>query len=198
MSKISASFYTQTDVVLLAKNLLGSLLITQIDGKKTVGMITETEAYAGAFDKACHAHRMKRSKKCSVMYEKGGVAYVYLCYGIHHLFNVVTNQKNVPEAVLIRAVYPLLGIDAMLNRRKKRTTKNLVNGPGKLCQAFGIDLKQNGSSLVKNTIWIEHKYQIKEEHIQITPRIGIDYAEEDALLPYRFFLPEKLQKRYVS
>src|ERR1051326_6683267 len=117
--KLQRDFYTREDVVLIAKELLGKVLFTKVEGKTTAGIITETEAYAGVSDKASHAYRGRRTARTEIMYSEGGAAYVYLCYGIHHLFNVVTNKKDVPHAVLVRAVRPFDGTPVILKRRNK-------------------------------------------------------------------------------
>lgn len=183
-----APFYQRTDVVAVAKDLLGKYLFTQIGGLLTGGMIIETEAYGGVVDKACHAYNGRRTKRTEIMYAPGGVSYVYFCYGMHHLLNVVTNVKDIPEAVLIRAILPTEGIEKMLQRRNKEALdKTLTSGPGALCQALGITLEHNGLSLSHSPLWIEDRgVKLKEDQILKTPRIGIDYAGEDALLPWRF------------
>lgn len=191
------SFYTRKDVVTIAKELLGKVLTTQIDGVKTSGLITETEAYAGAADKASHAYGNRRTNRTEVMYRKGGTAYVYLCYGIHHLFNVVTNYENIPHAVLIRAVEPLEGIAEMLKRRGMETVKpSITAGPGALSKALGISTKHTGLPLSDNLISIEDRgIIIKPEDIITATRVGVAYAAEDALLPYRFYIKGN---KYVS
>ena len=188
--KLKESFYLQDDVVMITRELLGKYLLTNIDGVLCVGIITETEAYAGTSDRASHAYGGKRSNRTEVMFHEGGIAYVYLCYGIHSLFNIVTNVENVPHAVLIRAIHPMSGIDEMLKRTKKsKTGSGLTNGPGKLSKALGIHHKPTGVSLSGNKIWLEDRgVKIDEKDILVTPRIGIDYAGDDALLPYRFLL----------
>lgn len=190
MPTLKRSFYLQQDVVLVAKALLGKVLCTRINGKFTSGIITETEAYAGNNDKASHAFGGRRTKRNEVMYAKGGTSYVYLCYGIHHLFNVVTNTKDVPHAVLIRAVKPLEGIDTILQRRKQTSlAKNTSGGPGTVSQALGISTKLNGCDLIGKTIWLSDEgINVVQENITYGPRIGVDYAGEDAKLPYRFVL----------
>jgi DNA-3-methyladenine glycosylase len=182
------SFYLNEDVVQVAKDLLGKVIVTKIDGVTTSGIITETEAYAGITDKASHAFGGRRTNRTEVMYAKGGVAYVYLCYGIHHLFNVVTNAKDLPHAVLIRAIEPVKGIDAMLQRRKKTILQpQLTSGPGAMSMALGIHTSHTGLSLAKGIITI-HDEGLSVEDIIATTRIGVDYAKEDALLPYRFYI----------
>lgn len=186
--KLKSTFYTQHDVVSVSKQLLGKVLCTQIAGEYTSGIICETEAYAGVNDKASHAYGGRRTQRTETMYARGGVAYVYLCYGIHYLFNVVTNEEEIPHAVLIRGIQPLEGIDTMLKRRNKtKLTKDICIGPGKLSQSLGISKAQNAIDLLENEIWIEdRKIEVDADLIKTSKRIGIDYAEADALLPYRF------------
>ncbi len=185
---LKASYYLNKDVVFLAKDLIGKTLCTRIKGKLTCGIITETEAYAGVTDKASHAYGGRRTNRTETMYSKGGVSYVYLCYGIHRLFNIVTNAKDIPHAILIRAIYPTKGIEEIVKRRGVKFSNNLCVGPGKVSQALGIDLLHNNLSLTGKEIWLQDdKINIKENDIQVGPRIGIDYAGEDAKLPYRFF-----------
>jgi len=189
--KIDKLYYQQKDVVKIARELLGKYLYTRIGGKViTAGIITETEAYAGAIDKASHAYGNKRTKRTEVMFHEGGVAYVYLCYGMHSLFNIVTNKEDIPDAVLIRGIKPMEGVDLMLKRtNKKKVSKDFSNGPGKVTKALGIDCKHTALDLTGNKIWLEDKgFEVKKNDIIITPRIGIDYAGEDALLPYRFII----------
>jgi len=200
MSLLPLSFYRQKDVVKIAKQLLGKTLFSEIDGMKTGGIIIETEAYGGTTDKACHAYKGKCSSRTQTMFESGGIAYVYLCYGMHNLLNVVTNEKNNPEAVLIRAIYPQIGIDMMLKRRKKKKiTSSLTSGPGSLCQALGITRKMDQHSLLKSPLWIEkNDLLIKEKDIEISKRIGIDYAEEDANRLWRFRITRQLIEALIS
>lgn len=189
MPVLKASYYLNPDVVFLAKDLLGKTICTRINNKLTCGIITETEAYAGVVDRASHAYGDRRTNRTEVMYNKGGVAYVYLCYGIHRLFNIVTNNRDIPHAVLVRAIYPTKGIEEMVKRRGQKFSANLCNGPGKVSQALGIDLVHNKVQLGGKEIWLQDDHiQIKESNIQVGPRIGIDYAGEDAKLPYRFWI----------
>jgi DNA-3-methyladenine glycosylase len=187
---LSQSFYTRKDVVKIAKDLLGKVLVTDFDGVRTSGMIVETEAYAGIADKASHAYNNRRTKRTEIMYTNGGACYVYLCYGIHHLFNVVTNVDDVPHAVLLRAVEPLEGVDMMLARRKKKQAAyTLTAGPGAMSEALGIHTSQTGTSLLDGPISIEdHGIKISPKHIVAATRVGVAYAAEDALLPYRFYI----------
>ncbi len=192
MKKLNKAYYLQQDAVAIACNLLGKKLCTHINGVYTAGIITETEAYAGANDKASHAYNNKRTPRNELMYHEGGKGYVYLCYGLHHLFNVVTNIKDVPHAVLICAIKPVDGIEHILKRRKHtKLAINTSGGPGTVSQALGISTQLNGVDLTKDTIWIEDAgITFTKKQITITPRIGVDYAEEDAKLPYRFLVKE--------
>jgi len=190
-------FYLQDDVVSIAKQLLGKVISTHINGIRTSGMIVETEAYKGITDKASHAYMGRKTKRTAPIFEQGGIAYVYLCYGIHHLFNVVTNIKEVPHAILIRAIEPLEGIEFMLERRGQSALKpSITAGPGVLSEALGITSIHSGESLLGKTISIEdRKVIIEPNSIVSTTRVGVAYAAEDALLPYRFYLSGN---RYVS
>ena len=188
MSKLSKDFYLRDDVIQISKDLLGKYLFTKIDNKITAGIITETEAYAGVSDKASHAYNNRRTNRTEIMFAEGGVSYVYLCYGIHHLFNVITNVKDTPHAVLIRAIKPIEGIDLILKRRNIIQLHNkIANGPGTVSQALGILTKHNGLNLTGNKIWIEDKgIKVMKKDIVLSPRVGVAYAEEDAKLLYRF------------
>jgi DNA-3-methyladenine glycosylase len=187
-SKLPKSFYLRKDVIQISKDLLGKVLVTNIDGIITSGIITETEAYHGPEDKASHAYNNRRTPRTEVFFHEGGIGYVYLCYGIHNLFNVVTNHADIPHAILIRAIEPLEGIDYMMQRRGKiKIDKTLSSGPGALSQALGISKKHNKISLTENTIWIEDR-NIVVESIHATTRVGIDYAEEYKDKPWRFYI----------
>ncbi|HET7819411.1 MAG TPA: DNA-3-methyladenine glycosylase, partial [Bacteroidia bacterium] len=149
--KLQKDFYIREDVVLIAKELLGKVLITNFNGAISAGIITETEAYAGINDRASHAFGGRRTARTEIMYATGGTAYVYLCYGIHHLFNVVTNQKDIPHAVLIRALKPIEGMHVILKRRKQKEISNkLSSGPGTLSQELGIQTSHSGENLLGN------------------------------------------------
>lgn len=190
MPKLPLSFYRQDDVLDISRQLLGKVLLTNFDNVLTGGMIVETEAYRAPEDRASHAYGMLRTKRNEVMYQSGGVSYVYLCYGLHALFNIVTNQEGIPHAVLIRALEPLIGIEAVLKRRRKdKVDRSLTGGPGSVAQALSITKLHNGFSLTGSQIWIEDRgIQIPKEEILASPRVGVAYAEEDALLPWRFRL----------
>jgi DNA-3-methyladenine glycosylase len=190
MKKLDKDFYNRADVVKIAKELIGKVLVTQFGEVITSGRIVETEAYAGAIDRASHAFGGRRTNRTEVMFQAGGTAYVYLCYGIHHLFNVVTNQKDIPHAILIRAVDPLQGIHTMLERTgKKSADYTLTKGPGNVSKALGIHTRHTGLNLLQDEIYIAaDDFAPAKKDIIATPRIGVDYAGEDAKLPYRFIL----------
>ena len=186
--KLPREFYCRDDVLEICRELLGKVLCTQLDGLLTKVVITETEAYAGVTDKASHAYGGRRTRRTEPMFGPGGVAYVYLCYGIHHLFNVVTNIEGTPHAVLIRAGEPLAGVDTMLARRNKSDIDStLLSGPGSLAKGLGISSALTGTDLMGDVIWIEdHQISVSPDEITAGPRVGVGYADEDALLPYRF------------
>ena len=188
VKRLSSAFYRDDDVVAISRRLLGKVLSTSIGGETTKAVIVETEAYAGVGDRASHAYGGRRTKRTEPMYAAGGIAYVYLCYGIHHLFNVVTGARDAPHAVLIRAGYALVGVETMLRRRRKAgLDRSLLGGPGSLSQALGIDTAMTGKSLAGDVIWLEdHGIDFGADAIEVTPRIGVDYAGDDAQRPYRF------------
>jgi DNA-3-methyladenine glycosylase len=184
------SFYTRPDVVQIARELIGKYLCTRINGVLTVGKIVETEAYSGEHDRACHAHGGKRTPRTGIMYQEGGVAYVYLIYGLYALFNVITNQEGKADAVLIRAVEPVTGIPEMLLRRSHaRLSPRLTAGPGVLTKALGITTRHYGTALSGDLIWLEDRQAaLAAGQILASPRVGVDYAGADAALPWRFRL----------
>lgn len=191
MRKLNVDFYQRSNVIVIAKELLGKILVTKWNGIETSGRIAEVEAYNGIIDKASHAAGGRRTKRNEVMYGNGGVSYVYLCYGIHHLFNVVTNKPGTPHAILVRALEPVRGIDVMLERTgKKKLDNTLTKGPGNVSKALGISFKQHsGISLLSKELFIaEDDFLVNRKDIVSSPRIGVDYAGEDAKLPYRFFI----------
>jgi DNA-3-methyladenine glycosylase len=184
--KLGNDFYLRDDVVAISRELLGKVLCTRLEGGLTKAIITETEAYAGVTDRASHAYGGRRTARTEPMWGDGGSAYVYLCYGIHHLFNVVTNKAGIPHAILIRAGEPLSGTDLMLKRRDKAALdKTLLGGPGSIARALGISTANTGASLMNGEIWIEDD-GIEIDAVIAGPRVGVDYAGEDAALPYRF------------
>jgi DNA-3-methyladenine glycosylase len=190
--KISRQYYLQHDTLWLARDLIGKILCTRINSELvTSGVITETEAYLGINDKASHAWSDRRTPRTATMYCMGGMAYVYLCYGIHSLFNVVTQAENIPHAVLIRGIYPFLGKEIM-NTRRFIMEHGLLSGPGKITKVLGIDTAHDRTDLTGNVIWLEDKkLKIPDDAIIVGTRIGVDYAGEDARLPYRFRLDPK-------
>ena len=190
MKRLDRKFYLRGNVLQIARELPGKFLITKFDGIVTGGMITEVEAYAGVTDRASHAFNNRRTARTEVMYAAGGTAYVYLCYGIHHLFNVVTNKTGIPHAILIRAIEPVEGIRTMMKRRKKHLLDaTLTAGPGALSEALGIHTQHTGMSLLNGNIWLEDRgVLIPEMKITETTRVGVAYAGADALLPYRFYI----------
>jgi DNA-3-methyladenine glycosylase len=193
--KLGLDFYTRQSVTTIAQELLGKYLVTKIDGKLTAGMISETEAYEGVIDRASHAYNNRRTKRTEVMYSEGGVAYVYLCYGVHHLLNIVTNVQDIPHAVLLRGIIPAEGIKIMEQRRGLNYKgASFSDGPGKAAKALGIRVTHSGCSLLGERIWIEDRgNSLKAGEISISPRIGIPYANEHALWPYRFLFSGKIK-----
>jgi DNA-3-methyladenine glycosylase len=183
------NFFTRKNVIEIARELLGKVIATSIDGMICKGKIVEVEAYSGSNDKACHAYNGRRTKRTEVMYQSGGRAYVYLCYGIHHLFNIVTNVDGKADAILVRALEPLQGHEIMKARLKSNNQK-LTNGPGILSKAMGITTRLTGKEFSSTSIWIEEGVEVLSKEIISTKRIGIDYAEEDASLPWRFYLKD--------
>src|SRR6266487_2387558 len=190
MKKLQLEFYQRKNVIEIAKELLGKILVTNWKGIVTSGRIVECEAYAGVIDKASHASGGRRTARNEIMYGKGGFAYVYLCYGIHHLFNVVTNSEEIPHAVLIRAAEPLKGINKMLERTGKEKLDNTITrGPGNVSKALAIHTAHSGLSLIsKNLFIVDDGFAYNKTEIIASPRIGVDYAGKDALLPYRFYI----------
>ena len=187
MSILDTGFYQRSDVLQISRELLGKYLFTNIDGQVTGGKIVETEAYAHRDDQATQMHLNRRNTRTEIMFQPGGVAYVYTVYRIHRMFNIITNQEGKPDAVLIRAVEPSVGLEVMKHRRALTDVKRLTAGPGMLTQALNIHREHYGISLTGELIWLEDKNEVVEEDKIITsPRVGIDYAGDDAKLPWRF------------
>lgn len=186
--RIEPSFFLQSDVLTVARNLLGKSVFTFKDGQLTGGIIVEVEAYKGVSDKASHAFGGRRTRRNEMMYHAGGVIYMYLCYGIHSMLNIVTNVEDVPDAILIRGIVPTHGEELMLRRTgKTRMTNGIGIGPGKVSKLLGLTVADNGLSLQSDAVWIEDRgVMVPDNAVHVTPRIGVDYAGEDALLPYRF------------
>ena len=180
-------FYVRDDVTLIARELLGMVLCSRIGDVLTAGIIVETEAYSQT-ERACHAYGSKRTARTSTFYHDGGITYVYLCYGIHYLFNVVTNTADVADAVLIRAIEPLDGISVMLERRgMDNIAPRIAAGPGSVSKAMGIHKEHNGMAMNSSELWIEDRgLRYSKKEIIASPRVGVDYAGDDALLPWRY------------
>lgn len=197
MKKIPLSFYARKDVVLIARELIGKIIITNFEGGITSARIVETEAYVGITDKASHSFGSRRTARNEHMYSPAGTAYVYICYGLHQMLNIVTNDKDVPDAVLIRAVEPIGGIEVMLKRTGKKTPdKTLTRGPGNVGKALGIFKHHSGSHLLGDEIYLmDDTTKIADENIGTSARIGVEGAGADALLPYRFYIK---RNKYVS
>ncbi|HKV35631.1 MAG TPA: DNA-3-methyladenine glycosylase [Pyrinomonadaceae bacterium] len=194
--KLPREFYTRSNVLTVARDLLGKLLVVPTeDGRRVSGMIVETEAYRGPEDRASHAFGGRRTKRTETMYHDGGVAYVYFVYGMYYQFNVVCNLADIPHAILVRAVEPVEGIELMRERRHQHPDHNLTNGPGKLCIALNIDRALNAADLLGDRVWLEEFQSISPRRIAKGPRIGIDYAQEWIDKPWRFWIRDN---SYVS
>ena len=190
MKKLTAQFYNRTDVVLIARELIGKIIVTDFNGQVCTGRIVETEAYIGLTDRASHSFGGKRTARNEHMYAAAGTAYVYICYGMHHLFNVVTNAKGTPDAVLIRALEPVSGVAIMLNRTGKLQLDNsLTRGPGNAAKAMGISKADSGLNLLLNEIYIaDDRFEIQDKLIGVSKRIGVEGSGDGALKPYRFYI----------
>ena len=188
-TRLPREFYTRPNVLTVARDLLGKLLVVPTrDGKRVSGIIVETEAYRGPQDRASHAYGGRRTKRTETMYDIGGTAYVYFVYGMYNQFNVVTNVSDIPHAVLVRALEPVDGIEIMRQRRQIHSDHQLTNGPGKLCIALGIDRGLDRADLTGNMVWLEQGQPVRRSKIASGPRIGIDYAEEWIDKPWRFWI----------
>jgi DNA-3-methyladenine glycosylase len=187
--KLPREFYTRSNVLTVARDLLGKLLVVPgPDDQRVSGMIVEVEAYRGPEDRASHAYGGRRTRRTETMYQQGGVAYVYFVYGMYYQFNVVSNIVDIPHAILVRALEPVEGIELMRERRHSHPDHNLTNGPGKLCLAMGIDRDLDKADLLGDRVWLEEYRKIRPAHIARGPRIGIDYAEEWIDRPWRFWI----------
>ena len=194
--KLPREFYLREDTLQIARDLIGKLLVVpNANGEKVSGMIVETEAYLGAIDKAAHSYGMRRTKRTETMFAIGGTAYVFFIYGMYYQFNVVVGAVDAPQAILIRAVEPVENTELMRSRRGKMPDKNLTSGPGKLCLALGIDKNYNNADLLGDRVWLEQFRTFSEAETKSGKRIGIDYAEEFAEKPWRFWIKDNL---YVS
>ena len=190
-SKLPRAFYTRPNVVTVARDLLGKLLVVPAaDGERVSGIIVETEAYRGPLDRAAHSYGGRRTKRTEPMYAIGGTAYVFFVYGMYYQFNVVTHAAETPHAVLIRAVEPCEGLELMRKRRQGQPDRNLTKGPGKLCIAMGIDRRLDGADLLGQQVWLEERPPVRRSQILSGPRIGIDYAGEWVSKPWRFWIKD--------
>jgi len=186
-SMLSASFYLRKDVEQLARELLGK----HLHFRDMIVRIVETEAYRAPDDRACHAYGNKRTPRTETMFLPGGHAYIYLCYGIHHLFNIVTGPKDEAHAVLIRAVEPIKGLEKMRQKRNyPKKDQSLTNGPGKWTQALGLTTALDGQSLLTDELFLTKGETVSDSEILTSKRIGVDYAGECADRPWRFFLKD--------
>ena len=195
-AKLPREFYTRSDVLKVARDLLGKrLVVSGRNGSRVSGIIVETEAYRGPEDRASHAWNGRRTQRTETMYGAGGTAYVYFVYGMYNQFNVVTNVEDIPHAILIRALEPVEGLDIMRMRRHTQPDHNLTNGPGKLCIALAIDRQLDRADLLGKSVWVEEYEKVPGRRVATGPRIGIDYAEEWVDKPWRFWIKEN---PYVS
>lgn len=193
MQKLSSDFYRRDDVALIAQELLGKYIITNFEQQYTVGRIVETEAYAGIIDKASHAYNNRRTARTEFMFGDAGHAYVYLCYGIHHLFNVVCNVAGKPDAVLIRGIEPVEGFDIMQKRfQQNKFNSSIGRGPGNVSKALGLTVKHTGLHLQQQQLFLAEEKQ-EQFTIMTSPRIGVDYAGDHAKWLYRFFIQDHPQ-----
>jgi DNA-3-methyladenine glycosylase len=189
MKKLPRDFYTRSDVLEVARDLLGKkLVVPNRNGSRVAGIIVETEAYRGPEDRASHAYNGRRTARTETMYGIGGTAYVYFVYGMYNQFNVVTGAEDTPHAILVRALEPIEGLDVMRRRRRGRSEYELTSGPGRLCLAMGIDRKLDKADLLGDRVWIEEAASISPRLIARGPRIGIDYAEEWVSKLWRFWV----------
>lgn len=197
LKKLTIDFYNRKDVVQIAKDLLGKILVTSFNDVITSGRIVETEAYNGIIDKACHSYAGKRTARNEHTYSQAATAYIYICYGMHHMFNIVTNEKEIPEVILVRAVEPIEGIETMLERAGKKTADyTLTKGPGNVGKALGLHKQFSGLDLTGDQVYIVGDgYKIAADSVGVSKRIGVEYAADDALLPYRFYIKGN---KYVS
>jgi DNA-3-methyladenine glycosylase len=196
--RLKLDFFTRKNTLRVARDLLGKLLVVpdRDSGLRVAGMIVETEAYLGEIDKAAHSYGGRRTERNEITYAEGGHVYVFFVYGMYYQLNLVTGAADHPHVVLIRAVAPVEGIELMRTRRGPMKDKNLTSGPGKLCIAFGITRELNGEDLIEGErIWVEEHRRIKKADIASGPRVGIDYAEEFAHEPWRFWVSGN---QYVS
>jgi DNA-3-methyladenine glycosylase len=197
MKKLTIDFYNRKDVVQIARELLGKIVVTRFNDQLTSGRIVETEAYVALVDKASHSFLGKRTNRNEHMYSPAGTAYIYICYGMHQMLNVVTNDEGIPDAILIRAIEPIEGIDIILQRTGKlHADYTLTKGPGNVGRALGVIRQHSGLLLLDDLLFItDDKKKYTDDETGVSPRIGINSAGPDALLPYRFYVRGN---KYVS
>lgn len=201
MGQLQRSFFAR-DTLTVAQELLGKILVHHTEGKTLKGMIVETEAYLGLSDKAAHSYGGKRTKRVETMYKQPGTVYVYFIWGMHYCLNLITAKEGIPEGVLIRAIEPVENIEQMVFNRFNKGMKelssyqkrNITNGPGKLTQAMKIDGRLNNVDICKDVLYVENGLD-RGFTVQTAKRIGIDYAQEAADYPYRFYIKDN---PYVS
>lgn len=194
MPKLTRDFFAQ-DTLKVSRALLGKYLVRTLPDGALCARITETEAYVGRSDKACHAYGYRRTRRTETLYAPPGTAYIYLIYGMYHCLNFVTEPEGEPCAVLLRGVEAVKGADVMARNRFGRglaemtanQKKNFLNGPGKVCRALGLTRVQNGLDLTGDELYLWDAGETPE-HINVGKRIGIDYAEEAVDFPWRFYL----------
>jgi DNA-3-methyladenine glycosylase len=191
MTKLPREFYTRSDVLEVARDLLGKrLVVPNRNGARVAGIIVETEAYRGPEDRASHAYGGRRTNRTETMYGIGGTAYVYFVYGMYNQFNVVTSIEDIPHAVLVRALEPVEGLDIIRRRRPGRLEYEWTSGPGRLCVALGIDRRLDNADLLDERVWIEEGVSVSPRQIARGPRVGIDYAQEWVAKPWRFWMKD--------
>lgn len=204
MARLPREFYND-DTVLVAQRLLGKYLVRRLERQTLVGRITETEAYVGRCDKACHAYNYRRTARTKTLFLAPGHAYIYLIYGMYHCLNFVTEPEGEPAAVLIRSVEPAAGEDTICRLRyggkplTRFRLKNFLNGPGKVCQGFSLSKAENGLDLCGDTLFVCDSLrdlglpprEPVRERVCSGPRIGVDYAEEARDFPWRFWLEKE-------
>jgi DNA-3-methyladenine glycosylase len=201
MKTIDREFYNR-DSLIVARELLGKVLVHEINGQRISAKIVESEAYMGIADKAAHSYGGKRTPRVEVMYGGPGFSYVFIVYGMYYCFNIVTREEGNPQAVLIRAAEPIGELDLMAQNRFKKTynqltqsqIKSLTNGPGKLCRALLIDKSLNGEDLCGDKLYVEEGDN-EEFNIISSKRVGVDYAEEAKDYLWRFYIEDN---KYVS
>ena len=195
--KLTTDFYQREDTLQIARDLLGKSVFSSIDGELCGGIIIETEAYMGPDDRGSHTFNNLRTPRNEMMFSAGGVVYMYICYGIHNMLNIVTGSSNTPHAILIRAIEPNLNLEVMRDRRNiSNDDIRLCKGPGALCKALGLNKTHNGTDLQSDIIWVEDKnFRYSDSQIKATPRVGMNFEGEYKSIPWRFYAKGN---KYVS